>query len=509
MLSKQPLEKLFSWVSENSFSGVLALANEEIKKSIVFENGRPVAARSNVKSEALGSLLVGKGLITSEQLSQSLEMLKGKEARHQGEALLTMGIIDYNALNDALREQLLIRLYEVFTWPEGRYALLSEIPEDTVRVSVDLTLSEVSLRGLMEKYSASPEAADLKLELKPVPVGGQSHDLSKFRFKGREMAFFRGINGVNDLAQIIEKSRMDEGSARAMILALKDLDLVDLGQRSDRAPDSPPKRRSRRQTETSQTPPPPPNSTGGIPEIMVEITRRLEASGKKNFFEILEIDRKATQAEVKAAYFKLAKTFHPDRMRKQLSPDQQKMAEAYFAQITEAHTNLSNEESRKEYEATLELEASGLDAAKAQEILESEVEFQKGQVLIRKGDFAGAAKTLKHAIELYDQEPEYLVYLGWALYRNGKRTSNEVEVRSGKKYLEKAVAANDQFGQAFYFLGMVYRGEEDFDKAKRFFAKTLEVAPNHPEANSELRLLNMRAERKSGGALKGLFSKKK
>ena len=58
-----------------------------------------------------------------------------------------------------------------------------------------------------------------------------------------------------------------------------------------------------------------------------------------------------------------------------------------IALLTHANTRLSNTEERKEYEATLQMEASGMTADKANEILESEVEFQKGVSLIRKGDY--------------------------------------------------------------------------------------------------------------------------
>ncbi len=87
-----------------------------------------------------------------------------------------------------------------------------------------------------------------------------------------------------------------------------------------------------------------------------------------------------------------------------------------------------------------------------QAILESEVEFQRGQVLIRKGDFAGAVQLLKHAVELYDQEPEYLVDLGWALYRNGKRISNEAMVREGKAFFALLDFETDYWFFRFIFL---------------------------------------------------------
>ncbi|GGA76742.1 molecular chaperone DnaJ [Flavobacterium palustre] len=64
-----------------------------------------------------------------------------------------------------------------------------------------------------------------------------------------------------------------------------------------------------------------------------------------DYYKVLEIDKKATDAEIKKAYRKLARKYHPD-----VNPND-KEAEKKFKEINEANEVLSNPEKRKKYDA--------------------------------------------------------------------------------------------------------------------------------------------------------------
>ena len=63
-----------------------------------------------------------------------------------------------------------------------------------------------------------------------------------------------------------------------------------------------------------------------------------------DYYKILEVDKKATEAEIKKAYRKMARKYHPD-----LNPND-KTAEQKFKEINEANEILSNVDSRKKYD---------------------------------------------------------------------------------------------------------------------------------------------------------------
>lgn len=64
----------------------------------------------------------------------------------------------------------------------------------------------------------------------------------------------------------------------------------------------------------------------------------------RDYYEILGVDKKSSPDEIKKAYRKLAKKYHPD-----LHPDD-KEAEKKFTEINEAYEVLSDEEKRKKYD---------------------------------------------------------------------------------------------------------------------------------------------------------------
>ena len=63
-----------------------------------------------------------------------------------------------------------------------------------------------------------------------------------------------------------------------------------------------------------------------------------------DYYKILEVDKKATEAEIKKAYRKLARKYHPD-----LNPND-KEAEKKFKEINEANEVLSHGENRKKFD---------------------------------------------------------------------------------------------------------------------------------------------------------------
>ena len=69
---------------------------------------------------------------------------------------------------------------------------------------------------------------------------------------------------------------------------------------------------------------------------------------KKNYYEVLGVDKKATPEQIKAAYRKLAMKYHPDRNQGDAA------AAEKFKEINEANETLSDEQKRAAYDYELE-----------------------------------------------------------------------------------------------------------------------------------------------------------
>jgi curved DNA-binding protein len=80
-----------------------------------------------------------------------------------------------------------------------------------------------------------------------------------------------------------------------------------------------------------------------------------------DYYKVLEIDKSATEADIKKAYRKLARKYHPD-----LNPND-KEAEKKFKELNEANEVLSNPENRKKYDQYGENWQHGEEYEKARE----------------------------------------------------------------------------------------------------------------------------------------------
>ena len=80
-------------------------------------------------------------------------------------------------------------------------------------------------------------------------------------------------------------------------------------------------------------------------------------TGEKNYYTILKVTPNATQEEIKQAYYKLSKLYHPDT-------NQSEKAHDHFTAINEAYNVLGNLPDRRKYDRGLSVTLNRSSAAK-------------------------------------------------------------------------------------------------------------------------------------------------
>ncbi len=100
-----------------------------------------------------------------------------------------------------------------------------------------------------------------------------------------------------------------------------------------------------------------PSETGDTIDLSTakreEIDRMHARLARENYYELLGLARDANKDALRAAYYKTAPRYHPDRhFRKRLGPYKSKI-EAIFTALTKAHDVLREPTKRRSYDATL------------------------------------------------------------------------------------------------------------------------------------------------------------
>jgi curved DNA-binding protein CbpA len=251
------------------------------------------------------------------------------------------------------------------------------------------------------------------------------------------------------------------------------------------------------------TPAPAP-SAGASPEVreqMLKKVRDLEA-GAVDHFKVLEVAPTASSAEIKASYFKLAKTFHPDRLASLKLEELRPQIEKVFARISEAFSVIGDDAKRADYKKILA--AGGEEAvrrreeedqAKAIKILEAEEHFRLGEMALRRSQFQLAMDEFSHALAGNPEESEHHALYAWAMWMNAP--DKDKALAPVKQVFARALELNDRCVPAYFYLGHIYNYQQDYPRALAQFQRALALRPHYVDAEREIRLLEMR--RQKGG----------
>ena len=86
-------------------------------------------------------------------------------------------------------------------------------------------------------------------------------------------------------------------------------------------------------------------------ELIIEVEQRAAALDGMDYFEVLRLAPGAGAAEVKAAYYRESRAFHPDRFAALPSPELRGLIARIYRRINEAYTVLRDDAKRRSYEA--------------------------------------------------------------------------------------------------------------------------------------------------------------
>ncbi len=485
-------ETAFPRILHNLYSlratGLLHLENNNLKKVVYIRNGYPIFVRSNLVREFLGQMLVRTGLLSDEVLAESLEASKQSKQRH-GTALIEMGLLKPQQLNDALRTQVLDKLLDIFSWPEGKYRFVQAREFKQGVTSIDLSPANLILQGLRDHANRDQVLKILEPHLEHYLQQAENplYRFQEIQLSVNEQRILASCQGNETLSEVLKRHLLSRKEAEPLLAALLTTGILVARMESEEAKED---------VVCDET----------------ELTRARRESFLKDYawmmeqdyFTLLGVSESDSREQVRKSYYNMVKKYHPDRFFEQDAlPDLKDKVNALFQHISDAHETLSDTKAKALYLDDRQGDKK-TSTTSLEKILQAETAFQKGIVLFRVKKYDQAQKAFAEALAISPSEAEYLMYQAWCAYKfNPKATDVIINAR---KNLLRAIELNPKLSLAHLFLGYVCKDEGNKKEALRRFEKAIQCNPNCTEALREIRLMGMRKEKEKKGLFGKMFS---
>jgi two-component system OmpR family response regulator len=480
-LQRQPFARVLQQIYAGRLTGALLLTSNTAKKIVYVENGYPVAVRSNDPTECLGQILLKQRMISAESLAESLRQMKAGKKR-QGELLVEMGALSPYNLSRALVLQMEAKLLELFSWREGRFTFKMGQPAQDQPVRLDRTPAALILEGIRRSYDAERMHAVLEpfTGQYVMPSPDRRQRLQDITSDPNEQRFIDSLDGSVKFEAALANTLIPTDRTRLLLVAMAEAGMVvPSGHPGERMVDEAP------QSEESQP------HRAAARRSLDDLRAIAEVMQRQTHFEVLAVDREATQAEVDTAYEVRARDFHPDHFRMR-SEEIRVVAERIFERLEEAHAVLSDATARRRYIAQLDRSRPQKPSSdegtpgESPQVVAERIYFQ-GVAHLRARRYRNASESFRQATVLAPAQASYRSALGWALYRQAP--ADPRAVAAGRDELLRAVDADPKNPWSRVSLGRFYAETGMPDDAIRIFEEVLRMSPGLSDIEEEIRRL--------------------
>lgn len=506
-LSEHPLAELLHEISAHGLSGALRLEQERRKTVVYLADGEIIYAGSNLKQHRLPECVRRWRVLAEEELSSLPVNVSDFDfaaalVAEKALSLESLAVLQTRQIMEVLRPAL---LWTSGTWEFDARVRLSQ----DVRVKLDVnSLLMESARRLPAEFAAA-RFSDMDEKLWP-----EKDAPSNLELLPTEAFVLSRIDAPLTLSELSAISALPETEMRQIVYTLalggllgrehwpRAFTLEMLARaRSVKVPTKETARPAPRATTMSA--PPLSTPSPAIPETVVaeqvvnqkaeqEIElnahfSRLEAAS--NYYQMLGVHSAATTGEIKGAYHKLAKRFHPDRFHKDVDAALHTRIEEAFARIAHAYETLKDKQSRATYDLKLSLQkkaaetvsattqqksgatapAAGGSAgppANASLLRQAEESFERGMQVLKQGKPTSAIAFFAEAARLVPREARYRAYHGRALSENeGTWRQAEAELKAALTIDSNNASYHIMLAEFYSKIGLPRRAQSELERA--------------------------------------------
>lgn len=416
------------------FEYVHAQTAAKAVKKVYFKNGDITFASSSLQDDWLGRWLVRGGMITEQQCSASEELVP-KTGKKQGAILVELGFLTPQKLIDGVKLQVKHIIMSLFGVRMGTYSF-NEGPLPMA----DIIPLQMSTGNLILESVTALDWKDIRKALpSPTAVIRPATDPSTLfqdaQLSQDQRTVFSFIDGKRSIEEICSLSGIGDFNAMKAVYVLLALQMAEEG-RAKTDEEMAFAREAVREAVRPKAAAAP--AQPAEPELVVtkeSILAAFMALPGQDHYQILGVDQAATAAQIKKAYFRLAKAYHPDRHFDAAMAEMKDKLDALFDRIHKAYEALSDQATRAEYENELAKRKAAqqqqqqqprtgeYEEKRAEEYVENyaekaaraEAQYANGLKEFKTGNYWGAVEAFSWATRLDPLKAPYFFYLGICL----------------------------------------------------------------------------------------------
>ncbi len=456
-LKEFQLPDILMGLQKTSSTGTLEVTNDRTRKRIFIKDGHIIFAASDTAEGSLAEMLLHNGKLSLEQYKEVINKAKDT-GKSQSTIVAELGYLSPQDLVWALKHQVEGIILETFNIRDASFEF-QEGPL-TAEESIPLRLNSENLlfHGykkvndlLYLREECPPQDTELRLVKPPEELLGR---ISVSEYDKRVLAY---LDGKHSIKEILSRSELNDVDVLKTIYALLNIGAVE-----------------------------PADETAGTPEtaepaesvIDKEVLERIEEMYRKHrdlgYYGILGINEEASDEEIREAYHRVAKEFHPDRYYSLSSESLKEKLNTIFTYATEAYQTLSNAQKKKEYdERNRPVTVTASPGISKTE--EAKSKFHEGRAALMMRNYSGAATLFAQAVYFDSSVASYHYYYGLAL-------SQMEMLKEAAQSFSKAIELNPKKADYVAELGHVFLKLGFKARAHGTFKRALELSPTNERA---------------------------
>lgn len=247
------------------------------------------------------------------------------------------------------------------------------------------------------------------------------------------------------------------------------------------------------------------------------VTSTYDGLSRKDYYALLGVSGTSRVPEIKAAYYKLAKQFHPDRFYGVEDPVVSEKVDIIFTAINVAYETLKNAKTRQEYDnaplerksvptPTVKSTAESVSNISPEALIKmAEDYYRKALKAHEAGDYVEATQFLKSATQISPSVAKFWRQLGASMARNPQWR------KEAEESFQKAIELEPKNPENHLGLGFLYKTSGLKLRARKHFQTVLDSDPYNEIAGREIMEIDEEgppSSKSQKGKLGRIFKKK-